>query len=143
MPTSYFLIAISGIAAVHWTVPAMRIVPFPWNLAGLALLAAGIWLNLSADNTMKRHRTAVKPFEAASTLITGGVFGFTRNPMYLGMTCMLAGIALLFGSATPWVFVMCFVVVIRAVFIAHEERTLETTFGDAFTAYRKRVRRWL
>lgn len=85
----------------------------------------------------------MKPFEESSALVTHGVFRISRNPMYLGMTLMLLGIALFLGSVTPFLVVIALPVIFDRVFISPEERMLEETFGDQFREYRKRVRRWI
>ena len=63
--------------------------------------------------------------------------------MYLGMTLILLGIAVLLGSASPFAVVPVIAVLFDRVFIVPEERMLEETFGDHFREYRGRVRRWI
>lgn len=91
----------------------------------------------------ERHDTAVKPFEKSSSLVTGGVFGISRNPMYLGMTLVLLGAALLLGSLTPFAVVIALPILFDRLFISPKEQMLEGTFGDQFREYRERVRRWI
>ena len=100
-------------------------------------------LNLPADRAFNKHDTTVKPFEESSTLLTDGVFGITRNPMYLGMTLILLGVAMLFGSAAPFAVVLFLAALLDRTFIAPEEQKLEDTFGERFRQYRRRVRRWI
>lgn len=64
-------------------------------------LIFGVALNISADRMFKQHKTTVKPFEESTSLVTDGVFRFSRNPMYLGMVLILSGVVLLAGSTTP------------------------------------------
>ena len=143
LPPTYFLVAIVVAVALHFLVPIRQLLHFPWRLAGIAPLLIGIVLNLVADQSFKRHNTTVKPFEESSDLVTDGIFSITRNPMYLGMTLILLGIAALLGSATPLVVVIVFLVLFDRVFITPEEIMLEETFGDDFRRYRKRVRKWI
>ena len=63
--------------------------------------------------------------------------------MYLGMTTVLAGLALCLGSTTPWAVVLVFPLWLQGCFIRAEERALTERFGDQFLAYRARTRRWL
>ena len=102
LPPSYFLAAIVFMVALHFLFPIRRVLNFPWSLAGLVPLVVGCGFNLFADQRFKTNATTVKPFEKSSTLVTSGVFGISRNPMYLGMVLILLGIALLLGSATPF-----------------------------------------
>ena len=100
-------------------------------------------LNLRADGIFKKAHTTIKPFEVSSVLVKNGVFGRTRNPMYLGMAMIVFGIALAMGSLTPMFVAVALPIVLDRVFIVHEERMLEKTFGEEFRAYRRRVRRWM
>jgi protein-S-isoprenylcysteine O-methyltransferase Ste14 len=130
-------------AVLHWLAPLWGPVGLPWRLLGLVPLAGGLALAIRAEQFFKRAGTTVKPFERSSRLVTDGPFGFSRHPMYLGMTLALAGVALLLGTATPPVGVVLFAAVISLRFIPAEERAMERTFGEEYRRYRSRVRRWL
>jgi protein-S-isoprenylcysteine O-methyltransferase Ste14 len=91
----------------------------------------------------RRARTGVVPFSEATTLVTGGPYRFTRNPMYLGMAGILVGTAIWLGSVTPWLVLPAFMAIIVERFIAPEEAMLERTFGEHYARYRAAVRRWL
>ena len=143
MPPAYFFVAIVLMAVLHFLFPLRQLVSFPWRMVGLAPLAAGVALNLWADCTFKRLGTTVKPFEESKILTTEGAFRISRNPMYLGMVFILAGIAFLMGSATPWIIVPLLAVLLDRRFIMPEQRMLEEKFGDEYRDYRRRVRRWI
>jgi len=143
LPPTYFLTAIALATALHFLFPLRQLLVFPWRLVGLMPLLIGIALNLAADQEFKKHNTTVKPREQSCALVTDGVFGFTRNPMYLGMTLILLGLVLLLGSATPFIVALVLPVLFDCIFITPEERALATSFGDKFREYRKRVRRWI
>ncbi len=100
-PPNYFLLSILLVLALHFFLPVIQLVIFPWNLFGLVLLSAGIYLNLAADRSFKKHQTTVKPREKPASLVTNGAFRISRNPMYLGMVLILAGLSILLGSFTP------------------------------------------
>jgi protein-S-isoprenylcysteine O-methyltransferase Ste14 len=142
-PTHYLLIAILLMIALHFIFPLASIIPVPWVALGLIPLAAGIAINLIADKAFHQVNTTVKPFEESASLITGGVFRYTRNPMYLGFTFILIGIAFLFGSLSPWIIVPIFAIMMDFMFIRIEERMLEARFGPAWLEYKARVRRWI
>jgi protein-S-isoprenylcysteine O-methyltransferase Ste14 len=142
-PLVYFLIAILLMPALHLLLPLGRLVAFPWRLLGMLPLMAGIILNLLADRSFKQHKTTVKPCEKPSALVTDGVFRLSRHPMYLGMVLILAGIAILLGSVTPWFILLALAALYEACFVGTEECMLEETFGAAYRAYKKQVRRWI
>jgi protein-S-isoprenylcysteine O-methyltransferase Ste14 len=143
LPPVYFVAAIALIIAVHFLFPVAVFIPYAWRFVGLLPVAAGIALNIAADHRLKQFNTTVKPFERSNALVTEGVFRWSRNPMYLGMILIVAGIALLEGSVAPWVIVAVLAVVLDRVFIVREEKMLQETFSAAFERYRQRVRRWL
>ena len=142
-PPVYLLLAIVVMAVLHYLFPGIKVIVYPWKLFGVLPLVIGVVINLIADKTFKEHTTTVKPLEDSTSLITTGVFGITRNPMYLGFALILLGIAVLLGSLTPYVVVLVFVIFIDTVFIKYEEKKLEGTFGQAWLDYRKKVRRWI
>ncbi|WP_455210731.1 methyltransferase family protein [Kaarinaea lacus] len=76
-------------------------------------------------------------------MITKGVFGISRHPMYLGMVLILFGIALLMGTLTPFFIVPIFALLMQNRFIVAEERMLEAKFGATWLDYKARVRQWM
>ncbi|MHB1188272.1 methyltransferase family protein [Thiobacillus sp.] len=112
--------------------------PLGWLAVGigLALFAWTMW-------TFARHRTTVNPYVGASALCTGGPFRLSRNPIYLGDWFILAGVSLLLATLWPLAFAPLIWVMLRFGVIRHEEAHLEAKFGDAYRAYRARVRRWI
>jgi protein-S-isoprenylcysteine O-methyltransferase Ste14 len=102
-----------------------------------------MWLGGHAFRGFSKAGTPVVPFERSTALVTDGSYRLTRNPMYVGMVMILAGIALLLGTVGPWLPIPLFVWVMRSSFIIREERFLEELFGQQYLAYKSRVRRWL
>jgi protein-S-isoprenylcysteine O-methyltransferase Ste14 len=143
LPPTYFLLTLILIAALHIWLPVYRYVSFPLNLLGVVPLVLGVVLNIIADNGFKRHDTTVKPFEQSSALVTSFPFSMSRNPMYLGITLMLLGVAVLLGSISCLAPALIFPVVIDRIFISTEERMLAETFGSDWQQYRSEVRRWI
>jgi protein-S-isoprenylcysteine O-methyltransferase Ste14 len=142
LPTHYLLIAILVMVALHFIFPLAKILPTPWTAFGLIPLVVGIAINLIADKAFHKANTTVKPFQESTSLVTDGVFRYSRNPMYLGFLLILVGIALLFGSLSPWFIVPLFVILMDRVFIQVEERMLEARFGQIWLEYKASVRRW-
>jgi len=130
-------------AGLHFLFSGIIIFPVPWNLLGLVLLAGGIVINLIADSAFHKAGTTVKPFQESTALITEGVFRISRNPMYLGFVFVLMGIAMLLGSLMPWFVIPLFAVLMDRIFITAEEQMLQTRFGQAWSEYKAKVRRWM
>jgi protein-S-isoprenylcysteine O-methyltransferase Ste14 len=143
MPTTYLLVSIVAMVALHLLFPVAKVVPRPWGLCGLVALLIGVVLNLAADRSFHAARTTVRPFEQSSTLVTSGVFRLTRNPMYVGFILLLVGLALLLRSVTPYVVVLAFAILLDRRFVAVEERMLKEKLGEEWERYRRRARRWL
>ncbi|HMN56588.1 MAG TPA: isoprenylcysteine carboxylmethyltransferase family protein [Ottowia sp.] len=115
------------------------------TIAALALAAVGGTLALAGVAAFRRARTTVNPMapERARALVTGGVYRFTRNPMYLGMLWVLAGWAVWLGNAAAWLGLPLSMALLTGLQIAPEERVLRARFGAEFERYAARVRRWL
>jgi protein-S-isoprenylcysteine O-methyltransferase Ste14 len=105
-------------------------------LVGVALMGAGI-------RGFVRANTPVPTVKPTRVLVTTGIHARTRNPIYVGMFVIYAGIALLVRS--PWALVLIapLALVVRYGVVAREEAYLEQRFGDAYREYKARVRRWL
>lgn len=142
-PPVIFLACLVLTAGIHFVAPIAKVIHGPIRYAGVILIAVGIWLNLWTDRLFKKRTTTVKPFEEPASLIHDGPFRFSRNPMYLGMVIILLGIAVALGSIGSFIPSIVFFVVMRFMFITHEEKAMQMTFGADFAAYKQRVRRWL
>lgn len=142
-PPIWLLISLLSMMVLHLYIPVRGIVPVPFNLGGLAFVVVSLLFFGKTVRRFLRARTTIIPFRESSTLITTGMFRFSRNPIYLSMVLLLLGVAVLFGSVTPFSVVVAFAVLIDRVFIAGEERMLRTTFADEYETYCRRVRRWI
>ena len=93
----------------------------------------------------RRAHTTVNPHkpEMATTLVTSGVYAWTRNPMYLGLSILLLGWAVKLGTFSPVLTALLFIPLIQHVQIRPEERALRVQFGKDYDQYCDRVHRWL
>lgn len=107
-------------------------------VAGAACDLSGLWLFYKA-------RTTVNPLKPRSvtSLVTGGIYRWTRNPMYVGMVLLLTAGAVYLWSAWALLGPVAFVAYINRFQIGPEERVMRERFGEAYVAYCRRVRRWL
>jgi len=122
--------AVSERHLVHWMIAGSLI------LIGLALFAAGI-------RNFSRAATPVPTNEPTRALVTTGIHGWTRNPIYLGMFLVYGGIGI--AARSPWTLILSLplAITIRYGVVAREEAYLERRFGDAYRDYKARVLRWL
>ena len=131
-------------------VVAQAVAPLRLPLDGIArygasavLIAIGLLLGGSALRLFARTGQDPKPWVSTPEIIATGIYRFTRNPMYLGMGLLQAGIGV--ALVNGWVVALVPVtwVVIYRIAIRHEEAYLERKFGRAYIDYKKTVRRWL
>ncbi|MBM3517557.1 MAG: isoprenylcysteine carboxylmethyltransferase family protein [Alphaproteobacteria bacterium] len=111
-------------------------------LAGV-LLALGCGGMTAAISRLRRHRTPVETWRPSAALVTDGVYHLSRNPIYVSLSLIYAGIGVALDSLWALAVLAPLLVVIRYGVIAPEERYLAARFGDAYRAYRRSVRRWL
>lgn len=148
LPPIWFATFLALGLLAHFFVPATHIfrVSFPYvSIAlGAAVFCVGFFLSQWASKIFAEEKTEILPTSPANrAFVTRGPFRFSRNPMYLGITLMLVGIAIMLGTAPMFVSAALFFAVMNFTFIPFEEEKMGRQFGDAFTGYTQRVRRWL
>jgi protein-S-isoprenylcysteine O-methyltransferase Ste14 len=126
-----------------------RLAALPFSLhgwarvVGIALTVAALLLLASAPLLFLLERTTIVPHRTARRLVTRGPYRITRNPMYLALTLVYAGVALALGHVWSLLFLPLPVWVMHTKVIPFEEATLTRAFGDEYLAYQKRVPRWI
>jgi protein-S-isoprenylcysteine O-methyltransferase Ste14 len=123
-------LTLPGSTVMQWTVGGGLI------LIGVAIAAAGL-------RNFTRAGTPVPTNQPVRALVTTGIHGWSRNPIYVGMLLLYAGIGI--AARSPWVLILTLplVIVLRFGVVAREEAYLERRFGEAYRDYKARVRRWL
>jgi protein-S-isoprenylcysteine O-methyltransferase Ste14 len=136
-------------AAAMWVVsvytPSLTMA-IPWrSVLAVAVAAAGVAFALAAVRAFRRANTSVNPTkpEATSTVVASGVYGVSRNPMYVGLLLVLTGWAIFLCHELTLLFLPAFVAYMNRFQIAPEERALSARFGSAYATYKRSVRRWL
>ncbi|MGV6820839.1 MAG: methyltransferase family protein [Parvularcula sp.] len=111
----------------------------------LALIGLGLCFDLPAVMTFFRAHTTIWPMDPTrtTTLVTGGLYRLTRNPMYLGMVFILFGVMWWLQNPLTVLLIPVFMVILTRFQIQPEERILEEKFGEEYRAFKRRVRRWL
>ena len=143
LPPFVFLGALVVMGALYQLAPGPELVPAPWNQVGWVPFGLAVALAFHIKFRFDRLGTPIRPFETSTALVTDGPFAISRNPIYLGMVVGLAGIGVVLGMAMPFVVIPPFAWFIQRRFIEVEEKMLEDAFGDAYRAYKSRVRRWI
>jgi protein-S-isoprenylcysteine O-methyltransferase Ste14 len=109
----------------------------------IALIGGGV--TVAGVIAFRRAQTTINPMkpETASSLITGGIYRITRNPMYVGLLLVLVAWSVFL--AAPWSLIapVAFVAYMARFQIIPEERVLSSLFGEAYATYKAKVRRWL
>ena len=117
-----------------------------WRIIGaVLLLASGFLFSLAGVVSFRKARTTVNPLKpnTASSLVSSGIYRYSRNPMYVGMALVLIAWVWYLASPLLLIGVVGFVFYMNRFQIVPEERAMLTLFGEDFTRYQNNVRRWL
>ena len=118
---------------------------FSNNGISLFLLILGLIIFISAVRSFREQKTTVNPLKPkqASSLVTSGIFRFSRNPMYLGMLIILLSISFKFNLLGGIIISLLFFIFITKFQIYPEEEAMNELFGDKYTQYSNTTRRWI
>jgi protein-S-isoprenylcysteine O-methyltransferase Ste14 len=127
-----------------WIFPPQNLFPSGWNwVAGIVLIVVGLAIIFAAIVQMRRAETNVEPWKPTTKILDTGLYGISRNPIYVAMTLVYIGTAFLFNSfwlLPPLILVLP---VLYYGVILLEEKYLERKFGEEYLNYKNSVRRWL
>ena len=113
------------------------------NALGVIIIIAGLFFTVPAVRQFFKSKTSIVPIRPASSLQTSGIYAVSRNPMYLGLMLEYLGMAFIFGN---WWTIFLIPVLIGLVYyfvILPEEKYLLRAFGNSYSEYTKKVRRWI
>jgi protein-S-isoprenylcysteine O-methyltransferase Ste14 len=125
---------------------AMFTIALPWRSTfALIFYMVGSAIVLAGVLTFRRMKTTVNPLtpEATTTMVTSGIYRFTRNPMYLGFLLILVGWTIDLSNLLAFACLPLFVWYMNRFQILPEERALASRFPEVFTAYKRSARRWV
>ena len=146
VPPPLLMLVIGAIMAAALFGPALPAVAavWRWGLAGLLFAAAGVF-GFPAFAAFGKAGTTIDPVQVdrASSLVTGGIYRVTRNPMYVALSLLLCAWAAWLARPLPLIGPIAFVLFINRFQIVPEERALMAKFAGAYADYRRSVRRWL
>lgn len=143
LPPILLLICIVLMSLLYIIFPFIKVIVYPLNLLGIFFVLLGISIAFIGSNKFKRVGTTEMTFNEPSILVTNGIYKISRNPMYLGLTTILVGVAIMFGNITSFVILVAFIVIINQWYIKYEEKVLEGKFGEEYLIYKSKVRRWI
>jgi protein-S-isoprenylcysteine O-methyltransferase Ste14 len=140
---SWFNVFIPLSVASHYVVPIEILFQSSLRFLGIVLIVAGVALNQVASATLRSSQTPVDFRLTPAKLVVSGPFRFTRNPIYLGGLIVLIGVALSLGSLISFFFPVLLFLFLQFLYIPVEEKEMERIFGNQFSDYRRKVRRWV
>lgn len=113
------------------------------SIGGGALIVTGVAIMAVGARNFSRAGTPVPSNQPVRALVTSGIHGWSRNPIYVGMLLLYAGIGI--AARSPWILILALplFVILRYGVVAREEAYLERRFGETYREYKAHVRRWL
>jgi len=142
-PPVLWLIHMLAVYLLNRLLPLSLAFPKALGWLGYVLVLAGVGSAFSAMSQFRKAQTTVDPHGSVSAIVSSGPYRFSRNPIYLGLTCFLIGFPLIFQTYWGLILSVVFIMLINTLVIQHEEAYLEKKFGDVYSSYKSRVRRWL
>jgi protein-S-isoprenylcysteine O-methyltransferase Ste14 len=135
-------LALAGLMHWQWPLPPLLGAPIG-GMIGWPMFALGLGLGISGLLRFRAVGTSFDPTASADALATGGIYQFTRNPMYLGAVVGFFGLGLALHWAWLLVLTPLMAFAVRSLAIIPEEAYLDRRFGEVYRAYKSSVRRWL
>ena len=131
------------------TVILQRLVPLPFfpslpsRIIGTILIIGGLSLGMPAFRGMLKAKTSPNPHRSTNALVFEGTYRITRNPMYLSMLVIYAGISIFFQNLWFILFLPILAWLFTTWVVIPEEKYLEEKFGADYLEFKARVRRWI
>lgn len=110
---------------------------------GVVLVIVSFPIAIAALRTLTRAHTTFDTMKPTTAIVTNGLFRYSRNPIYIALTLLYLGVALLINALWLLLLVVPLLVVIQRGVIAREEAYLARKFGDQYLNYKAQVRRWI
>lgn len=113
------------------------------KILGISLLVIGLGVILKINAMMSKAKTDIKPWKPTTAILSDGLFGISRNPIYVALALIYVGIGVFVNSALMFPPLLLVLIAVNFYVIGREEKYLESKFGDAYLNYKKEVRRWI
>jgi len=128
---------------LHWLRPIHIFSENGGLVIGPVLIIGGIATIIYSALLFKKAQTNIEPWKTTSNIITTGIYGKTRNPIYLAFLIIGFGVACAVNSLWIALMLLPLILLLRKFVIDKEERYLERKFGQEYLAYKEKVRRWI
>jgi protein-S-isoprenylcysteine O-methyltransferase Ste14 len=142
-PPLLLLAAVGCTWLVDWIRPLPIVAGDALLMAGIVIIAAALLIALTALLHFFEAKTHVEPWHPTTKIIRGGVYRFSRNPIYLSFCIVAVGTGLVLNSWWVVASVTLLKPLLERLVISREEIYLEKKFGDHYLEYKRKVRRWL
>ena len=142
-PPLIFLVVIIVAYGVDYFWPIGLGGSFVIKYIGILVVILGIFVVILASRYFKHAETNIEPWKPTTKIISTGIYGYSRNPIYLAFCLVQIGIAVFLNSFWILVSIIVSASLVYHIAIKKEEGYLETKFGDDYIRYKKKVRRWL
>jgi protein-S-isoprenylcysteine O-methyltransferase Ste14 len=144
-PAAQFLAVAAGMWLIAEYVPSLDFALPARKWLGAVFFCLGGIVAMPAITAFRTAGTTVDPRypEKASRLVVSGIYRYSRNPMYLGLLCLLIAWAFFLSNLLGFACLPLFVLSMNRLQITLEEKAMEAQFGDEYRAYRESVRRWI
>ena len=128
---------------LSWLIPLPIQLPTFVSYIGIVLVLLGFGFAFSAILQFRAKQTTVNPHGSVSAIISEGPYRFSRNPIYVSFVCLLIGFPLIVKSLWGLILSPVLILLFNQLVIQYEEAYLEKKFGETYTSYKSRVRRWI
>jgi protein-S-isoprenylcysteine O-methyltransferase Ste14 len=142
-PLVFIAVIVLG-ALLQYTIAPIRFPGDAWiRIVGVIIVVAGLALIFSALATFRKTGQDPKPWTPSPELIVQGPYRWTRNPMYVGLTCILVGLGLALNNLWFALLAAVALLVVHLIAVLPEEKYLKEKFGSSYEQYRTKVRRYI
>lgn len=115
-----------------------------YHYIGVMLFLIGLVIMLSCIiNFAVKGRGTLSPVDPTKLLVISGLYKFSRNPMYVGVMMILIGEAIFYQSVYLWIYLILVYIAFNIFIMLHEEPRLKKDFGEEYSKYCQKVRRWV
>jgi protein-S-isoprenylcysteine O-methyltransferase Ste14 len=144
-PPAVAILIAAAMLAPAYALPSLPLAPALKATLAVLIAVVGAAIDVAGLVAFRRAKTTINPLKPqnSSSLVSGGIYRYTRNPMYVGMLFFLVALAVYLAQPLALLGPLAFALYITRFQIVPEERVLGGLFGEEFAAYKARVRRWL